>query len=478
MTTDISNEVIDRLCAVVGPAGCLRVGDDMDKYLIEWRDRWHGATPVVLRPQTTDEVRELVAICAQTKTPIVPQGGNTGLVGGQIPDGGQVLISLERLNRIRSLSPDDHCLEVEAGCVLETVQKAADEAGLLFPLSLASEGSAQVGGLASTNAGGVHVVRYGPMADLVLGVEAVTGRGEIFSDLKPLRKDNTGYRLRQMFVGAEGTLGIITALRLRLVARPRDVQTMLMAVPDPARAVQLLSLGNALSGGLIQAFELMPRIGIDFVVRHVAGARDPFDPPSPWYVLAEFAGGTAPDDLRPVAEHFLESGYENHLITDGVIAASSSQAHALWQLRERLSEVQKQEGASLKHDISVPVSALPGFLEQALAAVSERVPGIRPVPFGHVGDGNIHFNLSQPLNMSTDDYLARRDDIAQLVHDLVANFNGSFSAEHGVGIARLDDMKRYKDPVALDLMARVKAAFDPAGIFNPGRVLRPGDGSN
>lgn len=467
----ISSKTLDRLCAVVGPSGAIREPNEMAAYLTEWRDRWTGTTPLILRPKSTQEVADIVKICAETNTAIVPQGGNTGLVGGQIPTDTEILLSLNRLNNIRAVDNLNNSMIVEAGCILTNVQQAAAEADRLFPMSLASEGSAQIGGLLSTNAGGIHVLRYGTMRELVLGLEVVTADGQVWNDLKALRKDNTGYNLRQLFLGAEGTLGIITAASLRLFPRPRDVETVFVAIPNVSAAVKLLSLANRLSGNLASAFELIPRLGLDFVTKHVNEARDPFDEDYPWYLVIEFSSGQAQGSLRPTVETFLETAFTDNLILNGVIAQSEQQAEALWLLRERLSEVQKFEGGSLKHDIAVPVSALPDFMTRALEKVAQIVPGIRPVPFGHIGDGNVHFNLSQPKDMNTDEFFTRRDEIAMAVHDIVQTLDGSFSAEHGVGVARLGDMARYKSALDLDLMHRLKNAFDPQGIMNPGKIL-------
>jgi len=464
-------DILERLCAIVGPQGAIRERGEMDKYLREWRNRWQGETELVVRPKNAEEVAEIVRVCAKSGTPIILQGGNTGLVGGQIPHRGQILLSLERMKAIRAIEALDNSLVAEAGCVLKTVQDAAVSEDRLFPLSLASEGSAQIGGLIATNAGGVHAVRYGTMGDLVLGLEVVTAQGAIWNDLKSVRKDNTGYRLCELFVGSEGTLGIITAASLRLSPLPRDVRTVFLAVPDVSAAVALLSLAQDLSGGAVSAFELVPRRGVDFVLKHVKEGRDPLETAYPWYVLAEFWASTDPGRLNAAVEKLVMTGTENSLIENGVVAESTSQAKGLWLLRDRLSEVQRLEGASLKHDVAVPIAALPSFVDQALAAVTRAIPGVRPVPFGHLGDGNLHFNLSQPCDMDADLFLSKRDEIARIVHDLVHAFGGSFSAEHGIGVARLDDMARYKSPVELDLMRRLKQALDPQGILNPGRTI-------
>jgi FAD/FMN-containing dehydrogenase len=413
----------------------------------EWRGTWHGRTPLLLKPATTDEVSRILAICHETATPIVPQGGNTGLVGGQIPLGGEVLLSLARLNRIRAVDAAGASLIVEAGVVLAKVHEAADGAGLTFPLSLASEGSCTIGGNLSTNAGGVNVLRYGMARELVLGLEVVLADGRVLDLLRTLRKDNTGYDLKQLFIGAEGTLGVITAAALKLFPPIANAQTALVAVEGPAQAVALLGrLQQATNGGL-SAFELIPRAGLELVLKHIPGTRDPFEAPHPWYVLAE--GPPFADALGDA---------------DAVLAASEAQRRALWHLRESLSEAQKKEGPSLKHDIAVPVASVPDFVAEATEAVRAIVPEARPVSFGHLGDGNLHFNFQVPD-------LAGREAVARAVHDLVHAFRGSFSAEHGIGAMKRAELARYKSAVELDLMRTLKRALDPQNILNPGKVI-------
>jgi FAD/FMN-containing dehydrogenase len=458
-------EILERLQALVGPAGFSVDPDELAPHLVEWRNRFSGKTPLLLKPANPQEVAAIVRICAEGEVGIVPQGGNTGLVGGQIPrpEGCDLLLSLGRMHRIRRVDPVDNTMVVEAGCTLAVAQEAAASVDRLLPLSLAAEGSSQVGGNLSTNAGGIHVLRYGSARDAVLGLEVVTADGEIWDGLRALRKDNTGYDLKHLFVGAEGTLGIITAAVLKLFPRPREVQTLLAAVPDPGRVLGLLSLARDLTGDGIYAFEMISRFALELVTRHMPGTADPLAAPSPWYVLVDL---TVP---RATAEAFLAAAFAKDLIADAVLAGSTAQARALWKLRESASEAQKHEGGSIKHDISVPVSRLPAFLAEALAAATQLIPGIRPVPFGHVGDGNLHFNFTQPAGMDTDAYLAQWEALNRVVHDIVIAHGGSISAEHGIGVLKREEARRTKSAIELELMTRIKRALDPKGIMNPGK---------
>ena len=458
-------EILERLKALVGPAGFSVDPDELAPHLVEWRNRFSGKTPLLLKPASPQEVAAIVRICAEGEVGIVPQGGNTGLVGGQIPrpEGCDLLLSLGRMHRIRRVDPVDNTMLVEAGCTLAVAQAAAAAVNRLLPLSLAAEGSSQVGGNLSTNAGGIHVLRYGSARDAVLGIEVVTADGEIWDGLRALRKDNTGYDLKHLFVGAEGTLGIITAAVLKLFPRPREVQTLFAAVPDPERVLGLLSLARDLTGDGIYAFEMISRFALELVTRHMPGTADPLAAPSPWYVLADL---TVP---RATAEALLAAAFEKDLIADAVLAGSAAQARDLWKLRESASEAQKHEGGSIKHDISVPVSHLPAFLAEALAAATKLIPGVRPVPFGHVGDGNLHFNFTQPAGMDKDAYLAQWQALNRVVHDIVLAHGGSISAEHGIGVLKREEARRTKSAVELELMSRIKRALDPKGIMNPGK---------
>lgn len=466
-----SRETLDRLREAAGPGGYVDDPSVIAPHLKEWRDRYVGATPALLRPASTEAVARIVGICHETGTALVPQGGNTGLVGGQIPsaDGTEVLLSLGRMNTIRSVDASSGTLTAEAGCILDAVQKAADANDRLFPLSLASEGSATIGGLVSTNAGGTAVLAYGNMRDLVLGLEAVLPDGRIWHGLRALRKDNTGYDLKNLLVGAEGTLGVVTAAVLKLFPRPSDMATAFIGIASVQKAVRLLNRLQA-AGLYITTFELIPRIGLDFVVRHVHGARNPLEGEFPWYVLLEVSlfGSQGPGETQTQVAQAQEEG----LLLDASFAASSTQRRAFWQLRDALSEAQKPEGGSIKHDVSVPVSSIPEFIETASRAVCDRVPGARPVPFGHMGDGNIHFNISQPVGADKAQFLGRIAEINMIVHDLVRDFHGSISAEHGLGQAKVDEILRYKSQAELDAMRAIKRALDPKGIMNPGKVVR------
>ena len=437
-------------------------------HLVEWRGKYRGRTPLLLLPDATAQVSQILAICNETKTPIVPQGGNTGLVGGQIPMTGEVLLSLARLNRIRDVSGD--AMIAEAGVVLATAKEEALRHGGFFPLSLASEGSCTIGGNLSTNAGGVDVLRYGNARELVLGLEVVLASGEVLNMLRTLRKDNTGYDLKQLFIGAEGTLGVITAAALKLFPKPETRETAFAAVPDPAAAIALLARAQEATGGLISAFELMPRIGLEMVLKHIPQTADPLAKPSPWYILVEATSGAAMP-LRDALEKTLSKAIADGLATDATLAASDAQRAALWRLRESMSEAQKPEGGSIKHDVSLPIRAIPDFLMRGAALIERLVPGARPVPFGHLGDGNIHFNITVPKGGDNAAFLARWQEVARAMHDLVASMNGSISAEHGIGYLKRDDLPRYKSTAEMDLMLTLKRSLDPNGILNPGKLL-------
>ncbi|MGE0669081.1 MAG: FAD-binding oxidoreductase [Sphingomonadales bacterium] len=462
---------------LLGPGGYIEDPADMAPYLTEWRDRWHGDTPLVARPRDTYQVADVVAHCARHGLKLVPQGGHTGLCGGAMPHAGsgEIVLSLGRLNRVRGVDPQGFTMTIEAGCTLAAAQQAAADAGRMFPLSLASEGSAQIGGVLSTNAGGNAVLRYGNARDLVLGLEVVLADGRIWNGLKALRKDNTGYDLKQLFLGSEGTLGIITAAVLKLFPAPRQQETALAAVPGAAEAVALLSLAKEESGDRVSSFELIPRIGLRFVVDHMPGNRDPLSDPSPWYVLIDLTTAAAGSDLKEAMERLLERALAEGLVTDAVLAQTKAQRDDLWRLREGLSESQKYEGGSIKHDISVPIGRIPEFIASASAAVEALVPGCRPVPFGHMGDGNIHFNVSQPTGTDKQVFLDAWDVMSEKVHEIAAMLGGSISAEHGVGQLKVDEIVRYKSLVEIDLMRRLKRALDPSGILNPGKVVTLGD---
>jgi len=463
----ITTDIIARLKDAAGPKGWSDDPKEIAPHLVEWRNKYQGQSPLLLKPDSTEKVSKILAICNETRTPIVPQGGNTGLVGGQIPFDGEVLLSLSRMNEMRHVDAQGMSMIAEAGVTLASVQQAADKADRLFPLSIASEGSATIGGNISTNAGGVHVLHYGNTRDLVLGVEVVLADGRVLDMLRTLRKDNTGYDLKQLFIGAEGTLGIVTAAALKLFAKPAERITAFVALRDPQAAVDLLARLQDATGGMMSAFELMPRIGLDFVLAHVPQTTDPLAKPSPWYVLAEASGG-ANSHLDEAMENTLSS---SDLVTDAVITKSEAQRAALWKLRETMSEAQKPEGGSIKHDVSVPIADIPLFLKEGIAAVEKLVPGVRPVPFGHLGDGNIHFNFSVPKGGDNAAYLARWNQIQDAVHDIVRRYGGSISAEHGVGVMKRNEIAATKSPVEIELMRALKRTLDPNNILNPGKVV-------
>lgn len=458
---------------VVGAANVLTSPEESAPYLTDWRGRYHGAARAVVRPGSTAEVAEIVRLCSEAGVPVVPQGGNTGLCGGATPSvaGDALLINLGRMNRIRAVDTDNNTLCVEAGCTLAAVQAAAAANDRLFPLSLASEGSCTIGGNLSTNAGGVQVLRYGNTRDLILGLEVVLADGRVWDGLRGLRKDNTGYDLKHLFIGAEGTLGVVTAAVVKLFPAQNARATAWVSVVDPGAAVSLLGYLRARCGDRVSAFELVGRNALDLVLKHIPGARDPLQAPAGWSTLIELTDAGADDALAGMLEAALGDAMQDGVAVDAVIAASGAQADALWALRENISEAQRIEGVSIKHDVSVPVSRIPGFLERADAALRAAWPGVRIVAFGHIGDGNLHYNLSRPQAEDNAVFIARTEEVNRIVHDLVASFGGSISAEHGLGQLKRDEVLRYKSAVEMDLMRAVKRAIDPAMLMNPGKVL-------
>jgi D-lactate dehydrogenase (cytochrome) len=465
-------DLLARFAAIVGAKNAITDPAAQETYLIEGRGLYHGRTPMVLRPASTAEVAAILKLANESRTPIVPQGGNTGLVGGQVPheSGSELVLSLTRLDRIREVDATSNAMTCEAGVVLANAQAAAEAAGRLFPLSLGAEGSCTIGGNLSTNAGGTGALAYGVTRDLALGLEVVLADGRIWNGLNKLKKDNTGYDLKNLFVGAEGTLGIITAATLKLFPLPRAVETAIAGVPSPAAALALFELARERAGGSITGFELMPRIGLDFLRDHPPKARDPLASPHPWYVLIELSS-QASEGLPAVMQELLATGAQQGFIEDAAIAASLEQASAFWHLREAIVEVQKHAGGSIKHDVSVPVAAVPNFIAQATAAVLALIPGSRPVPFGHLGDGNVHFNVTQPAGADKAGFLARWTEMNAVVHAIATKLGGSISAEHGIGRLKRDLLPGVKDPVALDLMRALKRTLDSNGILNPGKVL-------
>lgn len=473
MTATLPPDRLARFAAIVGERHALTAPADVAPHVTEPRGLWTGRTGLVLKPGSVDEVSKILALASETRTPVVPQGGNTGLVGGGTPDmsGGQVVLSLSRLDRIRELDVASNTITVEAGVVLQRIQEAADAADRLFPLSLASQGSAQIGGNLSSNAGGTGVLAYGNARELCLGVEVVLPTGEVFDDLRKLKKDNTGYDLKNLFVGAEGTLGVITAAVLKLVPKPRGREVAWVGLASPERALALFSLALDRAGSGLTAFELCAAISVDFSVRHTPGLTPPLRGDHPWLVLMEISSGRSADDARALIEEILAEGIGAGHADDAVIAQNLAQAHAFWAIREAMSDAQKPEGASIKHDISVPVAAIPAFIEKAGRAVLAAAPGARLVTFGHMGDGNLHYNVSQPAGGDKAAFLARYRELNDIVHAVVREFSGSISAEHGIGRMKRDELLATQPPVATDLMRRIKASFDPAGIMNPGKVI-------
>ena len=468
VSTPVPDHVVSRLKAAVGEGGWSQEPERLAPKLVEWRDRWSGTTPILMLPRSTAEVAAIVGICAETGTPVTPQGGNTGLVGGQIPQG-EVLLSLERMRAIRDIDAFDDVVVAEAGATLAAVHAAALTVNRRFPLGLASEGSCTVGGNVSTNAGGVAVLRYGVMRDLVLGLEAVLPNGDVWNGLKRLRKDNTGYDLKQLLIGAEGTLGVVTAASLKLFPILASRATAGVGLRTPQDAIRLLARAKEETGGAVEAFELMGRRGVAFVLKNIPGQREPLEGVHPWYVLIETASGE-PGAAEAAMERLLARALEDDLIQDAAVAQTEAQAHAFWAVRENQSAGQKPEGAAWKHDVSVPVSQIADFIDEATAAVEAFSPGVRVVAFGHVGDGNVHYDVLAPEGGDPAAHSARRDDGSRLVHDIVARRSGSISAEHGLGAMKSAEALRYKAPIEVEALRAVRAALDPRRIMNP-RVL-------
>lgn len=465
--------ILSAIRSIVGDRGILTDPGDTAPYAEDWRRLYKGSTQAVIRPATTQELAAVVKLCAEAGVPLVPQGGNTSMVGGAVPsdDNTQLVISTARLNHIRDLDTADMTLTIEAGVTLKAAQMAAAEAGCLLPLSISSEGTAQIGGVLAVNAGGNNTVRYGNARDMVLGLEVVLPDGEVWNGLRRLRKDNTGYCLRQLFVGAEGTLGIITAAVLKLAPAPKETAVALCGVPSPEAALSLFTRFQAHDAASISAFELMSGLGMSFVLKHIPGAVMPLESAAPFYVLVELATPRPEAGLRQMLEHILEQALEDDVVIDAAIAESDAQRAAIWKLREEHSEAQKREGASVKNDVSVPVSKVPAFIAKATAACEALMQGVRVVPFGHMGDGNIHFNLEQPEGSDAAWFLAQDHAIMDAVNEVVREFDGSFSAEHGVGKLKPYMMPDWRGGAELALMQRIKAAIDPLGIMNPGKVL-------
>ena len=474
------SEFVEKLRAIVGDKGLITDEAGKHPYLTDWRDNYLGTALAVVRPASTEEVAAVVKLCAAEKVAIVPQGGNTGLVGGGMPheDGREIVLSLGRMNRILEVDEIGYSMTVEAGVILKTIQETAAAHDRLFPLSLAAEGSCTIGGNLSTNAGGVQVLHYGNTRHLVLGLEVVTPSGEVWNGLRALKKDNTGYDLRDLYLGAEGTLGIITKAVLKLWPKPRDVATSWIAVPSPQAAVDLLSGAHAASEDNVTSCELMARQGVDFVLKHIPGANDPLAERHDWYVLLEWSSTRARRDganetgLREKMETYLGEAMEQGLVLDAAIAQNEAQGRAFWALRENHSEAQKREGPSIKHDISVAVSKIPAFMTEGLAAMKKALPDCRPVLFGHVGDGNLHFNCQSPPGWDKKRFNEHGEAISGAVYDLVVGYGGSISAEHGIGRLKVDDLAHYRSRIELDTMRSIKRALDPQNLMNPGKIVR------
>ncbi len=465
---------LEGLAAIVGPAQVLTEATDTAPYVRDWRGRYQGQARCVVRPGTAAEVSQVVRLCLARGWPMVPQGGNTSLCGAATPDasGGAVVISLARLNRIRAVDGANNTLTAEAGCLLASVQERAAAADRLFPLALASEGSCQVGGNLSTNAGGVHVLRYGNTRDLTLGLEVVLPSGELWDGLRGLRKDNTGYDLKHLFIGAEGTLGIITAAVFKLFPLPAARAVAWLAVPDPQAALDLLQRAQDRFQARLIAFELVSRPALALVLRHIPGMHDPLPgSASPWFVLLELNDGGEEGLLQDSLTAFMGERLEGGEVTDGVLAQSRDQVRQLWALRENISEAQKREGVSIKHDVAVPVARVPEFLSRAEPLLTAAFPGVRIVAFGHAGDGNLHYNLSQPERERNDAFIAATPAVNARVYDLVTELGGTISAEHGLGQLKRDMILRYKSPLEMDMMRAVKHLFDPRGLMNPGKIF-------
>jgi FAD/FMN-containing dehydrogenase len=460
------------LAEIVGPAHVVTDPQVLAGHLVERRGLYHGRALAMVRPGSMEEIARLLRHCNEMRLAVVPQGGNTGLVGGQIPDesGDEILLSLQRMNKVREVDPLSNVMIVEAGVTLAAAQEAAEKADRLFPLSLASEGTCTIGGNLSTNAGGVGVIAYGNARDLTLGLEVVLASGGVISGLSKLRKDNTGYDLKDLFIGAEGTLGVISAASLKLFPRPRAIATAFVGVPDPAAALKLLALVRESVGGGVTSFELLPRIGLDFVLRHAPGSRDPLSTPHPWYVLIELSAQQS-GRLEDTLAELLEAAMEQGIVADAAVAATLEQRKTFWRLREDMSDAQGPEGGSIKHDVSVPVSATADFIAEGAAAVRTFMPDARVVAFGHLGDGNIHFNVSQPVGADKAAFLDCWRDMNAVVHAVVKRYGGSISAEHGIGQLKRALLAETKDRAALDVMRLIKAALDPNGVLNPGKVL-------
>ena len=470
----LSASIREQLVSIVGPSGILQHPSDLEPLTVAWRGQMRGEADFAVLPASAEQVSQVVRVCSRAGVPVVPQGGNTGLSGGALAPAGSVILAMRRMNRVRTINLSGDCITVEAGCVLAEVQRVADAHDRLFPLCLAAEGSCQIGGNLSTNAGGVHVLRYGNIRDLTLGLEVALADGTILEELTSLRKDNRGYDLKQLFIGSEGTLGIITAATLKLFPKYRGRAVALAALSSLEAAVSLLAQVRMDAGESLTAFELVTQSGIDMVVRQIPGAFTPLESNKDWLVVIELAGSSAGFSYTEAIEGILAKALENELIVDAVVAQSEQQSRNIWCLRENISEAMRREAFVLGHDISVPIEHIAHFIQGTTDALMKIMPALRVIPFGHVGDGNIHFNLGNPSGMTVDNFLLKADDLSSAVYDFAARFHGSFSAEHGIGLSKVEELQSRRSAVSLELMHTIKAALDPQGILNPGKVLRQG----
>lgn len=465
-----TSEFIARLTEALGPKGVSTDAMEIDPHISDWRGRWKGSTPVLVKPATTEEVSKAMVLCAEYGFAVNPQGGNSGMVNGSVPQG-EVLISLKRMNKVREIDVLNDAMTLEAGVILTRAQEIADENGRLFPLSLGAQGVAMIGGLISTNAGGVGVLRYGMMRDLVLGIEAVMPDGRIWNGLRGLRKDNTGYDLKQLFIGAEGTLGIVTAATLKLFPKPAVKETAWAVVDSPAKAVELLQIAKAVTGGAVTGFEIVPKLGLELVLKHIPDTRDPLPTTAPWRVLIELSLPRE-EGARDMMETLLGDAIEKGVAADAVICENEAQKAMVWKIRENIAVAERAHGKALKHDVSVPVSRVAEFMERGAELARSVAPGVDIIAFGHVGDGNIHFNVTPPPGVDQDAFVGKEGlKVSEAIHDLIASLNGSISAEHGIGRLKRDELAWRKSPIEMEMMRAVKKALDPQGRMNPGRVL-------
>ncbi|WP_368508685.1 FAD-binding oxidoreductase [Bradyrhizobium lupini] len=462
-------ELIGKFRKIVGERHAITDVADIEAYVTEERNLFHGRSPLVLRPGSTAEVAAICKLASEHKIALVPQGGNTGLVGGQTPHNGEVVVSLRRLDKIREIDTASNTMTCEAGVVLQIAQQKAADVDRLFPLSLGAEGSCTIGGNLSTNAGGTAALAYGVAREMALGLEVVLADGRVLNVLSKLKKDNTGYNLHNLFIGAEGTLGIITAATLKLFPKPRSIETAFVGLKSPDAALKLLAIAQSEAANALTSFELLSEMAVDFSIRHGIDVRDPLAQKHDWYVLMELS--SPGDDARTPLETILGRAMEDEIVDDAVIAANLTQRAGFWRPRDEMSSAQKPAGGSIKHDISVPVATVPTFIAEANEAVVKLIPGARPVPFGHLGDGNLHYNVSQPIGANTADYLARWHEMNAVVFEIVLRVGGAISAEHGIGVLKRDKLPDVKDKTAIELMRQLKAMLDPLGIMNPGKVL-------